>query len=88
MLSVLSLHQGDSSPVYDNVSNMAMPPTAAQTESTYDQDDVHYASVHFSHSKKQEVPLYSTVQVPQPQKEDEDVQYAAVKFNLPSAATQ
>ncbi|XP_064815349.1 B-cell receptor CD22-like isoform X2 [Oncorhynchus masou masou] len=79
--------QGDSSPVYDNISNMAMTSTAAQTESTYDQDDVHYASVHFSGSKNQEVLLYSTVQVPQPQKEDEDVHYAAVKFNLPSAAT-
>ncbi|XP_064857178.1 uncharacterized protein LOC115126155 isoform X2 [Oncorhynchus nerka] len=80
--------QGDSSPVYDNISNMAMNPTAAQTESTDNQDDVHYASVHFSHSKNQEVPLYSTVQLHQPQKQDEDVHYAAVKFNLPSSATQ
>ncbi|XP_036795969.1 uncharacterized protein LOC118938174 isoform X1 [Oncorhynchus mykiss] len=80
--------QGDTSPVYDNVSNMAMTPTAAQTESTYDQDDVHYASVHFSHSKNQEVPLYSTVQLHQPQKQDQDDQYAAVKFNLPCSATQ
>uniref|UniRef100_A0AAZ3NXB0 Ig-like domain-containing protein n=1 Tax=Oncorhynchus tshawytscha TaxID=74940 RepID=A0AAZ3NXB0_ONCTS len=80
--------QGDSSPVYDNISNMAMTSTAAQTESTDDQDDVHYASVHFSHSKNQEVPLYSTVQLHQPQKQDQDVQYAAVKFNLPSSATQ
>ncbi|XP_052384016.1 B-cell receptor CD22-like [Oncorhynchus keta] len=77
----------DSSPVYENVSSLSTAPTAAQTESTYDQDDVHYASVHFSRSKNQEVPLYSTVQLPQPQKEDEDVQYDAVKFNLPSAAT-
>ncbi|XP_031667399.1 sialoadhesin-like isoform X1 [Oncorhynchus kisutch] len=80
--------QGDSSPVYDNISNMDMTPTAAQTESTYDQDDVHYSSVHFSRSKNQEVPLYSTVQLHQPQKQDQDVQYAAVKFNLPSSATQ
>ncbi|XP_071245861.1 B-cell receptor CD22-like [Salvelinus alpinus] len=80
--------QGDSSPVYDNISNMVMNPTAAQTESTYDQDDVHYASFHFSHSKNQEVPLYSTVQLHQPQKQDQDVQYAAVKFNLPSSATE
>ncbi|XP_036795975.1 sialoadhesin [Oncorhynchus mykiss] len=80
--------QGDSSPVYENVSNMAVTPTAAQTESTVDQDDVHYASVHFSRSKNQEVPLYSTVQLPQPQKQEEDVQYDAVKFNLPSAATR
>uniref|UniRef100_A0AAZ3SKY4 Ig-like domain-containing protein n=1 Tax=Oncorhynchus tshawytscha TaxID=74940 RepID=A0AAZ3SKY4_ONCTS len=80
--------QGDSSPVYDNVSNMAMTSTAAQTADTDDQDDVHYASVHFSRSKNQEVPLYSTVQLHQPQKQDQDVQYAAVKFNLPSSATQ
>ncbi|KAK6300906.1 hypothetical protein J4Q44_G00290040 [Coregonus suidteri] len=64
-----------------------MTPTAVQTAATVDQDDVHYASVHFSRSKIQEVPLYSTVQLPQPQKQDEDVQYAAVKFNRPSAAT-
>ncbi|XP_041731696.2 B-cell receptor CD22-like isoform X2 [Coregonus clupeaformis] len=80
--------QGDSSPVYDNISGMAMTPTATQTAATVDQDDVYYASVHFSRSKNQEVPLYSTVQLPQPQKQDEDVQYAAVKFNRPSAATQ
>ncbi|XP_055791177.1 B-cell receptor CD22-like [Salvelinus fontinalis] len=75
--------QGDSSPVYDNISNMAMTPTAAQTAATDYQDDVHYASVRFSRSKNQDVSLYSTVQVPQPQKEDEYVQYAALKFNLP-----
>ncbi|XP_029595868.1 B-cell receptor CD22-like [Salmo trutta] len=78
--------QGDSSPVYDNISGMAMNPTAAQTAATDDQDDVHYASVHFSRAKYEEVPLYSNVQLPQPQKQDEDFQYAAVKFNLPSAA--
>ncbi|XP_064815420.1 B-cell receptor CD22-like [Oncorhynchus masou masou] len=80
--------EGDSSPVYDNISNMAMTSTAAQTADTDNQDDVHYASVHFSGSKNQEVPLYSTVQLHQPQKQDQDVQYAAVKFNLPSSASQ
>ncbi|XP_045569349.1 B-cell receptor CD22-like [Salmo salar] len=80
--------QGDSSPVYDNVSSMAMNPTAAQTAATDGQDDVHYSSVHFSRSKNQEVPLYSTVQLPQPQKQDEDVQYSALTFNLPTAATR
>ncbi|XP_045546870.1 sialoadhesin [Salmo salar] len=80
--------QGDSSPVYENVSSMAMAPTAAKTAATVIQDDVHYASVHFSRFKNQEVPLYSTVQLPQPQKQDEDVQYDAVKFNLPSAANR
>ncbi|XP_045074495.1 carcinoembryonic antigen-related cell adhesion molecule 1-like isoform X2 [Coregonus clupeaformis] len=74
--------QRDSSPVYDNVSGMAMAPNAAQRADTGEHDDVHYASVHH---KKQEVPQHSTVQLPQPQKQDEDVQYAAVKFNHPSA---
>ncbi|XP_029595847.1 uncharacterized protein LOC115178712 isoform X2 [Salmo trutta] len=80
--------QGDSSPVYDNISGMAMAPTATQTAATVVQDDVHYASVHFSRFKIQEVPLYSTVQLPQPQKQDEDVQYDAVKFNCPSYANR
>ncbi|XP_029594754.1 uncharacterized protein LOC115177899 [Salmo trutta] len=79
---------GDSSPVYDNISGMAMAPTATQTAATVVQDDVHYASVHFSRFKIQEVPLYSTVQLPQPQKQDEDVQYDAVKFNCPSYANR
>ncbi|KAK6300908.1 hypothetical protein J4Q44_G00290060 [Coregonus suidteri] len=85
----LHVVQGDSSPVYDNISGMAMTHTATQTAANVDQDDVHYASVHFHFSrfKIQEVPLYSTVQLPQSQKQDEDVQYAAVKFNRPSAAT-
>ncbi|XP_045564916.1 B-cell receptor CD22-like isoform X2 [Salmo salar] len=72
--------QGDSSPVYDNISGMAMTPTAAQTTATVDQDDVHYASIHFSRLK--------TVQLSQPQKQDEDVQYDAVKFDCPSYANQ
>ncbi|XP_071202361.1 B-cell receptor CD22-like [Salvelinus alpinus] len=76
--------QRDSSPVYDNISGMAMTSTAAQTAATVDQDDVHYASVHFSRSKIQEVPLYSTVQLCKPQKQEEDVQYDVVKFNCPS----
>ncbi|XP_055769319.1 B-cell receptor CD22-like isoform X2 [Salvelinus fontinalis] len=80
--------QGDSSPVYENVSGMAMTPTAAQTAASVDQDDVHYASVHFSRFKIQEVPLYSTVQLHPPQKQEEDVQYDAVKFNCPSAANR
>eukprot|EP00063_Salmo_salar_P068226 XP_014043061.1 PREDICTED: B-cell receptor CD22-like [Salmo salar] len=67
---------------------MAMAPTATQTAATVVQDDVHYASVHFSRFKIQEVPLYSTVQLHQPQKQDEDVQYDAVKFNCPSYANR
>ncbi|XP_046872861.1 sialoadhesin-like [Hypomesus transpacificus] len=48
---------------------------------TGQQDDVHYASVDFSLSKTQDVPLYSTIQSVQPQNQEEDVQYAAVKLN-------
>ncbi|XP_029594759.1 B-cell receptor CD22-like [Salmo trutta] len=80
--------QGDSSPVYENVSSMAMTSTATQTAATVVQDDVHYASVHFSHFKIKEVPLYSIVQLHQPQKQEEDVQYDAVKFNRSSYANR
>uniref|UniRef100_A0A6Q2ZGC6 B-cell receptor CD22 n=1 Tax=Esox lucius TaxID=8010 RepID=A0A6Q2ZGC6_ESOLU len=80
--------QTDSSPVYDNVSDMVMTSTAAQTADTDNQDDLHYASIHYSSSREQEVPLYSTVQSSQPQKQEEEVQYAALKFNCPSAATR
>ncbi|KAJ8001583.1 hypothetical protein DPEC_G00170980 [Dallia pectoralis] len=73
--------QRDSSPVYDNISDMVMTSTAAQTTETDNQDDLHYASVHFSSSRKQEVPLYSTVQLPQPNKHEEEVEYAAVNIN-------
>ncbi|XP_036805046.1 carcinoembryonic antigen-related cell adhesion molecule 1-like [Oncorhynchus mykiss] len=78
--------QGNSSPMNDNISGMAMTPTSVQRADTDNQDDVHYTSIHFSGSNNQEVPLYSTVQLPQTQKEDEDVQYAVVKFNRSSAA--
>ncbi|XP_064857185.1 B-cell receptor CD22-like isoform X3 [Oncorhynchus nerka] len=75
--------QGNSSPMNDNISGMAMTPTSVQRADTDNQDDVHYTSIHFSGSNNEEVPLYSTVQLPQTQKEDEDVQYAVVKFKLP-----
>uniref|UniRef100_A0A4W5M4A0 Ig-like domain-containing protein n=1 Tax=Hucho hucho TaxID=62062 RepID=A0A4W5M4A0_9TELE len=78
--------QGTSSPVNDNISGMAMTPTAVQRADTDNQDDVHYASIYFSGSNNQDVSLYSTVQLPQPQKED--VLYDVVKFNPPSGATR
>uniref|UniRef100_A0AAY5L4R5 Ig-like domain-containing protein n=1 Tax=Esox lucius TaxID=8010 RepID=A0AAY5L4R5_ESOLU len=80
--------QTDSSPVYDNISDMVMTSTAAQTADTDNQDDLHYASVYYSSSNEQEEPLYSTIQLSQPQKQEEEVQYAALKFNCPSAATR
>lgn len=73
--------------MYDNVSAMAMTPDPAQRVDTDNQDDVHYASVHFNHSNRQEVPLYSTAQLPQTHKQ-EDVQYATVNISRPSAATR
>ena len=80
MLSALSPHQQDSSPVYDNISGMAITHTAAPTADN--QDNVQYASIQH---RNQEVPEYSTAQPSQPQKQEEDVQYAAVKFNHTSA---
>ncbi|XP_045072683.1 uncharacterized protein LOC121555889 [Coregonus clupeaformis] len=75
--------QRDSNPVYDNISGMAMAPTAAQRPFTDEQDDVTYASIQH---RNQEVPLYSTVPPSHPQKQDQDFQYATVKFNSPSTA--
>ncbi|KAL1005617.1 hypothetical protein UPYG_G00061410 [Umbra pygmaea] len=75
----------DNSPVYENVSSKTMTSTAAQTENTDNQEDLHYVSVHFSPSKNQEVPLYCTIQQSHPLKQEEETQYAAVKFNCPSA---
>ncbi|XP_064857207.1 uncharacterized protein LOC115120475 isoform X2 [Oncorhynchus nerka] len=50
---------------------------------TDEQDDITYASIQH---RNQEVPLDSTVPPSLPQKQDEDFQYATVKFNSPSAA--
>uniref|UniRef100_A0A4W5M4T7 Ig-like domain-containing protein n=1 Tax=Hucho hucho TaxID=62062 RepID=A0A4W5M4T7_9TELE len=75
--------QRDFNPVYYNVSGMAMAPIEAQRAITDEQDDVTYASIQY---RNQEVPLDSTVPLSHPQKQDEDFQYATVKFNSPSAA--
>uniref|UniRef100_A0A8K9V6A0 B-cell receptor CD22 n=1 Tax=Oncorhynchus mykiss TaxID=8022 RepID=A0A8K9V6A0_ONCMY len=75
--------QRDSNPVYDNISGMTMAPIAAQRAITDEQDDITYASIQH---RNQEVPLDSTVPPSHPQKQDEDFQYATVKFNSPSAA--
>ena len=84
------LLQGDSGPVYDNASAIALNPVpAVQTHTdthTSQQDDVHYDSVDFSRSKTQDVPLYSTIQSVQPQNQEKGVQYDTVRFNRPSPA--
>uniref|UniRef100_A0AAY5K7D4 Ig-like domain-containing protein n=1 Tax=Esox lucius TaxID=8010 RepID=A0AAY5K7D4_ESOLU len=53
--------QKDSSPMYENISDMVMTSTAEQTSDTDNQDDLHYDSIHYSSSKEQEEHLYSTI---------------------------
>ncbi|XP_019905210.2 uncharacterized protein LOC105030145 isoform X2 [Esox lucius] len=57
---VLSSHQKDSSPMYENISDMVMTSTAEQTSDTDNQDDLHYDSIHYSSSKEQEEHLPTT----------------------------
>ncbi|XP_064812873.1 B-cell receptor CD22-like [Oncorhynchus masou masou] len=67
--------QGGSSHLYDTISGMAMTPPAVQTVDTDEEDNIHYDSVHFSPFRNQEVPMYSTVQLP-----NKEIQYTVVKF--------
>uniref|UniRef100_A0A8C8EIQ8 B-cell receptor CD22 n=1 Tax=Oncorhynchus tshawytscha TaxID=74940 RepID=A0A8C8EIQ8_ONCTS len=69
--------QGGSSHLYETILRTA--PTAAQNADT-DEDVRIYANVHLSHSRNHEEPLYSTVQLPNPEKQDK-VQYVVLKFN-------
>ncbi|XP_056442626.1 HEPACAM family member 2-like isoform X4 [Gadus chalcogrammus] len=79
-------------PLSDNVSALTIRSApAAQREPIEDQDDLHYASVHISHSRNQEVPRClagSCVQSDQP----EGVLYSAVNFKkhntVPEACDQ
>ncbi|XP_078138662.1 B-cell receptor CD22-like [Centroberyx gerrardi] len=54
---------------------------AAQTQPTDRQDDLDYATVHFS--KTQTDPLYSNFEPQRREEEEETVQYAAVNFKRP-----
>ncbi|XP_034150172.1 uncharacterized protein LOC105012070 isoform X2 [Esox lucius] len=71
---------GQSAHVYEIISDLAVAPTAAQTTDTVKQEDAYYSSVHY---RSQDVPLYSTVQLPEAQKQEG--QLAAAKLNHPSA---
>ncbi|XP_059903341.1 HEPACAM family member 2-like isoform X2 [Gadus macrocephalus] len=75
-------------PLSDNVSALTIRSApAAQREPIEDQDDLHYASVHISHSKNQEVPRClagSCVQSDQP----EGVLYSAVNFKTHSTVPE
>ncbi|XP_078145944.1 B-cell receptor CD22-like isoform X1 [Centroberyx gerrardi] len=57
---------------------------AAQTQPTEQQDDLDYATVHFS--KIQPDPLYSNFKPERRAEEEETVQYVAVKFRRPQTA--
>ncbi|KAB5526114.1 hypothetical protein PHYPO_G00148030 [Pangasianodon hypophthalmus] len=70
--------ENETAPVYGNVSATTSDPT--QTASSEDQDNVQYSSVYFRHSHVQEVPLYSTVQLPNALSQEEEVEYATVSL--------
>ncbi|XP_034150207.1 B-cell receptor CD22-like [Esox lucius] len=72
--------QGNPNPTNCNISSVGVT-----SEKRDQSDDLHYTGVDIHRAKMQDVPLYSNAQT---QEQDEDVQYAAVKFNPPSAATQ
>ncbi|XP_041959453.1 B-cell receptor CD22-like [Alosa sapidissima] len=79
--------------VYEDISGLPLTSAPAQRVDSGVQDDVQYASVQIKSSRGQQVPLYSTVQRPKlhPQQQEEqqqEVEYAAVNFSRPTAATQ
>ncbi|XP_041958677.1 sialoadhesin-like [Alosa sapidissima] len=80
--------QSDSGLVYSTVTARATTSDPAQSITTHDQDNVQYATVQINLSKRQEVPLYSTVQMPQTSAQDDDVAYASVQFQRGSAVTR
>ncbi|KAF4093289.1 hypothetical protein AMELA_G00000540 [Ameiurus melas] len=71
-------NKNNSAPVYGNVSAMTSDPT--HTASSDDQDDLQYSSIYFRNSNTQEATLYSTVQLPQALKQEEEVEYATVSL--------
>ncbi|XP_076135788.1 B-cell receptor CD22-like [Alosa pseudoharengus] len=92
--STHSSTQGDSDPVYDNVSTIPMVSGCKQrvpADHRDDKDDVQYTSVQFKPNKQREVPSqeediqYTSVQFKSNKQQevpsqDEDVQYASVQF--------
>ncbi|KAL7865132.1 hypothetical protein SRHO_G00103790 [Serrasalmus rhombeus] len=78
--------EGASAPVYDEVSTLAVTSDTSRAASSDDQDDVQYATVHFSRSQTKDVPLNSTVHPSNALPEEEEVQYAAVNTAKPGTA--
>ncbi|XP_035282685.1 basement membrane-specific heparan sulfate proteoglycan core protein-like [Anguilla anguilla] len=77
--------QGNKSPIFGNVSGMAMSHTGTQGTDRDDSEVPLYASVQPANTRNQEELLPSTVQKPLPQCE-EGVQYASIQFRPSSAA--
>ncbi|KAL6484145.1 hypothetical protein MHYP_G00061900 [Metynnis hypsauchen] len=77
---------GASTPVYDNISALAVTSGTSRAASSDEQDDVQYSTVHFSRSQTKDVPLYSTVHPSNALREEEEVQYAAVNIAKPRTA--
>ncbi|XP_035282936.1 B-cell receptor CD22-like [Anguilla anguilla] len=77
--------QGNKSPIFGNVSGMAMSHTGTQGTDTDDSEVPLYSSVQPANTRNQEELLPSTVQKPLPQCE-EGVQYASIQFRPSSAA--
>ena len=86
--SVLTPHQKCPVPLSDNVSALTIHSApAAQREPIEDQDDLHYASVHISHSENQEVPRCLAGSCVQSDQTDE-VLYSVVNFKRHNAVTE
>ncbi|KAL7865174.1 hypothetical protein SRHO_G00104210 [Serrasalmus rhombeus] len=78
--------EGASAPVYDNISALAVTSEPSRAAPSDDQDDVQYASVHFSRSQMKGVPLDSTVHPSNALPEEEEVQYTVVNAAKPRTA--
>ncbi|KAL7865134.1 hypothetical protein SRHO_G00103810 [Serrasalmus rhombeus] len=76
--AALRITAGASAPAYDEVSTLAVTSDTSRAAWSDDQDDVQYASVHFSRSQTKDVPLNSTVHPSNALPEEDEVQYAAV----------
>ena len=86
--SVLSPRQSPPCPVYYNVSALTnRSASAAQREPIEEQDDPHYASIHISRSKNQEVPRgFAGALVESDQ--TEQVLYSAINLKIPEAVPE
>ncbi|XP_076136999.1 uncharacterized protein LOC143119400 [Alosa pseudoharengus] len=80
--------QTDSGPMYSTITARATTSDPTQRVTSCDPDDVQYASVQINLSKTQEVPLYSTVNMPRTSKLDNIVVYTSVQLLTGSAATR